>query len=102
MTTPNSPRAYTQDETTALVLERVRQMAAEWANMPDKTPKERCDGLAFSIMAMLDGETAGMPGMSVAMQPHPDDKAFRIEQGENWFEPGTTLRNWLHELYYAA
>lgn len=96
------PRAYTADEIREMFLERVRSIADFWANESKaKTNKERCDGVAFSILNLLDGTTVGFPACDVLVSPHPDDKAYRKERGENWFEPGTMFNDTLlHELYY--
>jgi hypothetical protein len=43
------------------------------------------EGLAFSILVMLDGGSAMLPGFVVAPLPDPSDKDYHIMKGENYF-----------------
>lgn len=73
-------RAYTIEEVRDDFLCTVRQMAKNWADLPDKTNRERCDGLAHSILVLVDG-CAGMPGFTMTPSPHPDDKVLHEAEG---------------------
>jgi hypothetical protein len=78
-------------------------MAEYWASLTYKTPEERCKGLVFSILVVLDGGNAGFPALDISLSPHPDDKQFHIDQGDNWFESGMIINDCqLHELYASA
>lgn len=48
-------REYTTDEVRDLFLQRIWAYIEYWDNLPHKTTTERLEGLAFSILAMLDG-----------------------------------------------
>jgi hypothetical protein len=82
-------------------------MVRYWATLPDvdnatgrqMTVSDRCDGVAFSILTMLDGSSSNLPGFALRPTPHPDDKAFNIAEGENWFDPGCEIVDALHEHY---
>ena len=104
----DEPRAYTDDEIADMIVEYCKGMAHYWANLPDvddvtgrrKTIEDRCSGVAFSILAMLDGSTMELPAMTLKPDPHPDDKEFLAKEGWNWFDPDTEVREMLHERFY--
>lgn len=79
------PRACTEDEVRAKLIEHIEDLIDYWATLPDKTVEDRLHGVAFSILVTLDGESADLPGFIVAPAPHPDDQEFLRKQGENWF-----------------
>lgn len=93
-------RAKTVAEVRQEFLEHIRGLSEYWATLPDKTPQERCDGLAFSILNIFDGTTIELPAMDIHLAPHPDDKEFNRENGSNWYEPGMIINDcMLHELW---
>jgi hypothetical protein len=104
----DEPRAYTAEEMRDKILDHVRTMAAYWANLPDTDPatgrtqtvQDRCEGVAFSILSMLDGCTSHIPSITLKLEPHEDDKKFHQDEGENWVEPGMELSFMLHEHFH--
>jgi hypothetical protein len=105
----SEPRAYTEEEVRDLLLKQIRAMVRYWANLPDVdkatgrriTIHDRCDGVAFSILNILDGGSMGLPAFDLTAAPHEEDKQFFIENGENWFEE-TVISDMLHEYYLTA
>lgn len=99
----DSPRAFTKEETREHFLDHVRALVHYWGRLPDKTPLERCEGLAFSMLVTFDGGSAGMPAIDLAIQPHEDDKQFHIDDGSNWYEPGLVFNDdvSLHGMFFA-
>lgn len=101
----SAPRAYTAEEVRDMILQHSVAMARYWASLPDvdratgrpMTVQSRCEGVVFSMLTMLDGYTMALPGFALKLVPHEEDKAFAIEQGENWFEPGMEIEDALHE-----
>ena len=96
------PRAYTAEEVRDHFLEYMRDMALFWAAVEDKTIKEKLDGLCVSILNIFDG-TTNLPSFDIRVFPHEDDKAYAIENGENWYEPGTLVNSateMLHDQYF--
>ncbi len=83
------------------MLEHIRHLAAYWAQHPEpRTAKERCDGLAFSILSIFDGSADGLPAFDIVARPHPEDKAYFQAEGEDWIEDGTVINDcMLHEAY---
>jgi hypothetical protein len=92
-----TPREMTKDESVDKLLNQLATLSHYWAtlkpnpNSPlesdrvEKTPLERCNGLVFSILAMIDGSNIGLPAFDlVPVQPE-DDKEFLIARGEHYW-----------------
>lgn len=95
-------RAYTADEVREKMLTHIRNMVEYWAGLPDMSVEDRCDGVAFSVLTMLDGATE-LPACAVSVAAHPDDQAYHQGQGENWYPDGLVINADcdLHEAYAA-
>ena len=99
--TDMTPRAMTEEEVRNAFLEQVRAMVRYWASnsVDDKSVERRLDGLAFSILVILDGGSA-LPGFTVTPNPHESDKSFHIAEGENWWPDDCDIAGSLHERFY--
>lgn len=97
-----TPRAYTPEELRGKMLDHVRLMVQYWADLPGLDTVARCDGVAFSILTMLDG-SADLPVFDLVARSSDEDKQYYVEKGENWIEDGTTINEdcMLHESYYS-
>lgn len=84
-------RPMTVDEARVELLNEVREIVDYWAQLPGKTAKERCRGVAFSIFAELDGESESLPAVDLVVRPHPDDKEYQKSRGKNWHVDGMVL-----------
>lgn len=94
-------RAKTQEEVKKEFLDHVRCIADYWARLPDKTPDERCSGVAFSILTMIDGCSGEMPAFDLLVSPHEDDKQYHIDNDEDYYEPQMMINDcMLHDEYY--
>lgn len=95
-----TPRAYTPEELRGRVLDHIRLMVEYWATLPGLDTHSRCDGVAFSILTMIDG-SADQPPMALVAIASDDDKQYSVEKGENWVEHGTVINDdvMLHEEY---
>lgn len=97
------PTEYSRDEVQALFLQHARAIVKEWGDYEGKTPEERISGAVFSLLAVIDGSAADLPGFVLAPDPHPDDAAFRKGRGERWFpappEDACDISGGLHELF---
>lgn len=78
------PREVTEKELRAQFLEHIHYLVDGWDKSDRETTKEKLQGLAFSILVMLDGESS-LPGFIVAPCPHEDDKQHRIDNGMNYY-----------------
>ena len=81
-------RAYTVEEARDIFLDEIRTSIDYWDNIKDRSQRERLEGLAFSIMTILDGENLDLPSFLVVPDPHLGDKLYRIGQGKNYFPEG--------------
>lgn len=99
----NEPRALTPKEVRTKFLDHIHAMVDYWLK-EDRQPdvKDKLDGLAFSILADIDGSSFGLPAFDLVARPHPDDKAYLRGQGENWIEDGTVINAdcHLHEFWH--
>lgn len=97
-----TPRAYTPEELRGQVLDHIRLMVQYWADLPGLDNVARCDGVAFSILTMLDGSSE-LPVFDLVARSSDEDKQYHVEQGQNWVADGTTINEdcMLHESYYS-
>lgn len=97
----DNPRELTMAEVRDMLLDHFRELITYWESLPNKTIHDRLDGLAFSMLATLDGDSLGVPGFLLIPDPHPDDKKDALENGENWCpEDGESDIGILHEFWY--
>jgi hypothetical protein len=99
------PRELTKDEVRDRLIRHVWGVINWWeAESRVKSTRGKLEGVAFSILAALDGSAADMPGFSVAPQPHESDMQYCKDHGEDWFPPPTDVPNdvcgSLHERFY--
>lgn len=103
-------RAYTEQEVIEKMMRKFRSIAHYWAttplgsehrfNGPEDELRWRCDGVAFTILAEMDGSSMNLPAMDIVLAPHPDDKQYCIDHDENWFEPEMRISTALHEHFH--
>lgn len=96
-------RAITKEEARETFLEQIKTIVDYWSELEQpKSVKDRCDGVAFSILAMIDGCSVGIPALDISISPHPDDKQYHIDNGENWYEDGMVINDdcLLHEIMH--
>ncbi len=97
-------RPYTKDEVRQEFLDHIRGMIRYWDSdvvSGSKTRADRLEGLAFSILVMLDGESS-LPGFRVIADPHPDDMQYHIDEGENYYPEGVDIAGGLHRRLVAV
>jgi hypothetical protein len=65
---------------------RIVTLPAPWVCVQfEKQMRRRLEGLAHSILVALDGNAMALPGFVVAPMPHPSDRDYCIENGENFY-----------------
>ena len=81
-----TPREYTPEEIRTKFINHIWTMINYWEN-ESTTPntKDKLEGLAHSMLAMLDGAQIGLPAFYVIPMAHPSDKDFHIKNGENYY-----------------
>jgi hypothetical protein len=98
----DTPREYTPDEVRDELMRTIWAAVSYWEKLPEKqvhTVRERLSGLAFSILATLDG-CGAMPAFSVTPVPHESDKDYFQSQGENWYPTNEPDLGMLHDFFY--
>ncbi len=104
-------RQMTDNECRDALLKHIWDLTQYWGSTNEaviaqpKTTKERLEGLAFSILSVLDGCAMPVPGFVVAPSPHKDDKEYRRNKCEDWWPDSTGLEphdigGSLHEHYH--
>ena len=81
----NSPREMTTNEVRDAFLMQLIALVDYWAEYPNMLLRDRLSGILFSVLSTLDGCSGGVPGFIVAPLPHPDDKGYSKEKGDNWY-----------------
>lgn len=78
----------------------VRGVAATWAGYELPNEAERCDGVVFGVLNIIDGNSGVLPALNLVLCPHPDDKAFNLKGGDNYYPAGLVINDdcALHEL----
>ena len=104
--TDTLPKEKKMEEVREDFLNHVRDMVEYWGDAPNKTEKEKLNGLAFSIMAALDGCSVDIPGFIVAPLPHETAKQHHIENGKDYYPENHNsavncdISGELHDHYY--
>lgn len=97
-------KPYTEDEVRDNFISQIIFMIEFWETANRDTWREKMEGLAFSILVMLDGEHGDMPGFKVIPNPHPDDRKFHQSRGEKWYPAGPAyevdIGGCLHERWH--
>lgn len=85
------PRAMTPDEVRQRFLAQVRDAVRYWEARPGLSAHDRCEGVAHTVLAILDGSMEGLPSADIVFRPRPEDKPYLQGEGENWIEDGTVI-----------
>ena len=99
-------RAITPEEGVDIFMKTLANLAHYWGTLEARdgpqTPLDRCNGLAFSILSLIDGSTLSMPAIDLVPSPCHEDKEYAISEGENWWE-GLPINGdvMLHELWHS-
>jgi hypothetical protein len=100
------PRQLTDEEIREAFLAHVRFIVRWWANNPaSASVEERLSGLAHSILSAIDGAAVDLPGFALVPRPHPEDKEYYQEKGEDWYPEANLehdIAGSLHELFYKS
>ena len=99
-----TPRQYTDDEIKEIFLQHIWEILYYWENLKEAPAvHDKLTGLAFSILAMLDGCAGMIPAFQVIPMPHPDDKQFAVNNHDNWYPQSLhyphDIGGRLHELF---
>ncbi len=81
------PKELTTDEIRELFLRKVWTLIQYWNSeqVREQGVESKMQGLAFSILATLDGSDIDLPGFIVAPMGCAENIDFSKEQGQDWF-----------------
>lgn len=93
--------AKSKDEVLQEYINHIKYLVTYWSTETRKTDKEKCEGLAFSILVMLDG-CAGLPPVTLVLDCAPESEQ-ETDDGEKYYERGMALNNdfMLHDLFFV-
>jgi len=83
-------RTLTELEARDLLVATAVNIAEEYAQDPDLDVAEKCHGVAFSVLAALDGKRE-VPAMQLLAQTSDETVRLSKEQGEPYIAPGTNM-----------
>lgn len=98
------PQAFTEEEVRELFVDRCRETAHYWAaEERGGTVKDRCEGVAFSILAMIDG-VADFPAIDMICAGDDEETIQeKTARGKKHFAEGTWITDpsvELHGIFY--
>lgn len=95
------PREKTKVEVQQDFIDRIWYLIEYWEKESRaKTSRDKLEGLAHSILNTLDG-CSMLPGFAVIPNPHPDDKQYYIENGEDWYPDNIDIGGELASLLFV-
>jgi len=90
----DKPRQLTTEEVRERLLRHLWSLVDYWETLPDpcccngeSVTRARISGFMHSALAALDGCSMELPAFQIKCIPHPDDKEYLRDGGENWFPP---------------
>ncbi len=96
-------RKFTEDEIRDRFIAHVWTMIDYQEQKESRTSREKLQGLAFSILAAIDGKAMALPAFELCPSPHPDDKQFHIDEGDDYYPEGdehVDIAGSLHDRLY--
>ncbi len=94
-------KEMTPEEARDRFLASVADAVQYWLNEQRRpSAKEKLEGLAFSILVMIDGGHGSLPSFKLIPNPHPTDKSYCQENGEDWWPNNCDIGGGLHELIH--
>lgn len=66
-------------------LKYVAESCRSWNDVEGKDTLGKLEGLAFSILVAIDGESCAVPGFILAPHPHPEDKEYNQKRCQDWY-----------------
>lgn len=104
---PFPPREKTPEEVRTQLYRAMDDVVRYWAQQPlteddfQRYPEGtdpaivRGHAMLFTAFSTLDGSSVGLPRFIVAPNPHPEDKAYCEENGEDWFPENHLLEGYI-------
>ena len=91
---------YTKEEMREMFMGSAKHLALYWSKVENESDYEKIMGFLHSMLCIIDGVSGGFPAsIDLVLRPHPEDKQFNIDNGDNWVEDGMCINDdiMLHE-----
>lgn len=86
------PREWNDDEMRAFFFNRVAIFIAKWSGKKNISKLDKGAGLFRDIFLLCEGKDPYFPAkIDLISTPHPEDKEYYLENGENYYEEETNL-----------
>lgn len=97
-------KAHSIDDVKIQLISSIKHICHYWASLPNKSDIDRCEGVAFSILNIIDGTSSGLPSMDLVLRPHPDDMKFNLDNGNDYYEDGMVINAdcYLHDMLFGG
>ena len=96
------PRAHTVEECREMLFRHLLGIADYWAEV-GMTRQEVARGVLHSVFVTFDGGSSNMPAFDIVPSPHPSDKAYHKDQGENYWPTKVIINECqLHDMLSAV
>jgi hypothetical protein len=89
-------RVFTKEEVLNDFMDGIRSLVDYWSSedyVKDRDQRYRLQGLAHSILTLIDGLSSDNPGFNLVVNVHPEDKEYNIKRGENYYENGMIIND---------
>lgn len=84
-------KPHTVEEARHILLKRLAGCVDYWERESRaESTREKMEGLLFSMLVVLDGGVADIPGYALIPLPHPTDQSYHEKRDENYY-PMTEL-----------
>jgi hypothetical protein len=90
-------RAKTEQEMQEEFLKQVKSLVKYWDSQ-DMSSEQKLDGLAFSILTIIDGDTL-LPAYSLIPLTTKEDTEYFKSNGENYYPKNVDIAGELHAQY---
>ena len=94
--------AINKDDLKIMFMDAIRSYIDYW-DRQDASSKDKLEGIAFGVLNIIDGTSSTFPcSIDLVLRPHPDDKQYHIENGDDYIEDGTCINtgDYLHDGFF--
>lgn len=94
---------YTKQEMRHMFVSQICDNIDYWLNEARaEDARTKLEGLAFSILVMLDGEAADIPAFEVIPMSTAEDRKYLTKSGSKCYPPNTDIAGGLHPMLHEV